>query len=160
MDLIRRIRPQRTGIRAPLGDLEQAVMRCLWERSDAGCSAADVQQRLTDEERPVALTTVLTTLDRLHDKGIVHRERTGKAYCYAAALSEEQLQQRIVAGVLGDLIAQFPRAVATYFAQQGISGPTAGDPEALADLARRLEEIAAGQRSQKSVPSGEDADAS
>src|SRR5690348_4105922 len=103
MSFIRRIRPQRTGVRAPLGALEQAVMRCLWECGDADCGAAEVQQRLTAKERPVALTTVLTTLDRLHDKGIVRRERTGKAYRYAAALSEEQLQQRIVAGVLGDL---------------------------------------------------------
>jgi predicted transcriptional regulator len=159
MDLIRRIRPQRTGVRAPLGDLEQAVMRCLWERGDAGCSATDVQQRLAVQERPVALTTVLTTLDRLYDKGIVRRDRTGKASRYAAALSEEQLQRRIVEGVLGDLIARFPKAVATYFAQQGLAGE-GGDTRALADLARRLEEIAAGQEAERQDSSGEGTDAS
>jgi predicted transcriptional regulator len=147
MSLIRRVRPQKTGIRAPLGDLEQAVMRCLWDCGHPDCQAADVQQRLAAAGRPAALTTVLTTLDRLYEKGIVRRERVGKAYRYAPAVSEEQLQQRIVAGVLGDLIAQFPKAVATYFAQQGLTGAAeeegSSDPEALAELARRLERIAA-----------------
>jgi predicted transcriptional regulator len=146
MSLIRRIRPQKTGVRAPLGDLEAAVMRCLWDCDHADCQAADVQQRLAAAGRPVALTTVLTTLDRLHDKGIVRRARAGKAHRYAPALSEEELQGRIVEGVIGDLIAQFPRAVATYFAQQGLAaadGRGEGAEAALADLGRRLEEIAA-----------------
>ena len=148
MGLIRRVRPEKTGIRAPLGELEQAVMRHIWPCADAGCLATEVQQHL-EQERPVALTTVLTTLDRLNDKGILRREKEGKAYRYRAALSEEQLQARIVEGVLGDLISQFPQAVAAYFAQQGglaegtataAPGEAAGDEAAkLADLAKRLE---------------------
>jgi predicted transcriptional regulator len=139
---IRRTRPHRTGIAAPLGDLETAVMKYVWQCEGPGCLGQEVQQELA-RERPVAITTILTTLDRLFDKGIVQREREGKAYRYRAALSEEQLQQRIVDGVLGSLIAQFPKAVAAYFANQD-TGAAPGIPEgALAGLARRVEEIAA-----------------
>ena len=144
---IRRARPERTGIRAPLGDLELSVMRHVWGCGVDGCQGADVQQAL-DKERPVALTTILTTLDRLRDKGIVRREREGKAYRYWPVLSEEQLQERIVTGVMDRLIAQFPQAVAAYFAQQGLAGQET-DAAGLSDLARRVETISSVQQGEE-----------
>ena len=147
MNLIRRIRPEKTGVRAPLGDLEQSIMRHVWRCGEAGCLASEVQQAL-ERERPIALTTVLTTLDRLFDKGTLQRERAGKAYRYQAALTEEQLQQRIVEGILGDLIARFPKAVAAYFAQQGLAEEGEQTPS-LEELAKRLEAIRAAQPEQE-----------
>jgi len=138
-DPIRRIRPERTGVGAPLGELELSVMRHIWSCGDTGCLGGDVQAAL-EEERPVALTTVLTTLDRLLAKGILRRARDGKAYRYWALLSEEQLQQRIVDGMLDRLIAQFPKAVAAYFAQQP-AVPSEAAPDALSTLARRVEAL-------------------
>ena len=137
---IRRTRPEKTGVGAPLGDLEAAVMRRIWACGPAGCQGADVQQHL-ERERPIALTTVLTTLDRLLDKGILRRTREGKAYRYWATLSEEDLQRRIVEGVMGKLIAQFPKAVAAYFAQQAPGGPSGAAD--LTALARQVEEAGA-----------------
>ena len=109
-------------------------MRYVWVCAEAGCGATDVQRDL-ETGHAVALTTVLTTLDRLFDKGIVHRERDGKAYRYRAAITEVQLEQRIVEGVLNGLIARFPHAVATYFSVVGEETPN------LLDLARRIEEL-------------------
>ncbi len=150
-DPIRRTRPERTGVRAPLGELELSVMRHTWECGLGGCLGADVQQAL-NRERPVALTTILTTLERLRDKGIVRREREGKAYRYWPLLSEQQLQERIVVGVLDRLISQFPQAVASYFAQLGPAG-TEADRAKLADLARQVETLAA-----RTAPETEDGD--
>jgi len=141
---IRRARPEKTGIRAPLGDLEMAVMQHIWACSHDGCLAADVQQAL-ERVRPLALTTILTTLDRLCKKGILRRERERRAYRYWATVSEEHLQQRIVEGVLSNLIAQFPTAVAAYFARREDAGKTGqGDTGQLADLAQRVEAMKAG----------------
>ena len=109
-------------------------MRYVWACGEAGCLAADVQRAL-EKEQPVALTTVLTTLDRLLQKDIVHREREGKAHRYGASVTEQELEQRIVAGVLDNLIARFPKAVATYFSQAG------GERAGLFDLARRVEQL-------------------
>ena len=139
-----RFRPERTGVSAPLGDLEAAVMRHVWACGEAGCLAADVQQIL-EKEQAVALTTILTTLERLLTKGIIRREKEGKANRYYVMLSEPELEQRIVSGVLDALIARFPTAVATYFSQAD-SAETG-----LSDLARRVEEL---QRRQKEEKNG------
>ena len=132
--LRQRFRPERTGVSAPLGELEAVIMRYVWTCGEAGCLAADIQRAL-EKEQPVALTTVLTTLDRLLQKGIVRREREGKAHRYGASVTEPELEQRIVAGVLDNLIARFPRAVATYFSQAG------GEHASLPDLAQRVEQL-------------------
>jgi len=133
----RRTKPERTGLNAPLGDLEQAVMRCIWGSKGTGVSGGDVQEQI-GRNHPTALTTVLTTLDRLREKEIVHRQRDGKAYRYWSNVSEEELQQRIVGGVLDRLIAQFPRAVAAYFAQQGAE---ADQGTTLTELALHIEAL-------------------
>lgn len=124
-------------------------MQHIWACPHDGCLAADVQQAL-ERVRPLALTTILTTLDRLCKKGILRRERDGKAYRYWATVNEEQLQQRIVEGVLSNLIAQFPKAVAAYFAQREDTAEVgASDKEMLADLSQRV-------KAMKSVPQNED----
>jgi len=116
--------------------LEIAVMRHIWACGSEGCQGTDVQRAL-DPDHPLALTTILTTLDRLLTKGIVRRDREGKAYRYWAVWSEEQLQQRIVEGVMDRLIAHFPKAVAAYFAQQGWGANE--DQSDLSALARQVE---------------------
>ncbi|MFC5753138.1 BlaI/MecI/CopY family transcriptional regulator [Actinomadura rugatobispora] len=61
-----------------LGELERAVMNELWVRPD-GALAREVAESLPS--RP-AVTTVLTILDRLVRKGLVTREREGRAHRY------------------------------------------------------------------------------
>ena len=118
-------------------------MQHIWACPHEGCLAADVQQAL-ERVRPLALTTILTTLDRLCKKGILRRERDGKAYRYWATVNEEQLQQRIVEGILSNLIAHFPEAVAAYFAQRrDTAGSGADDKQKLADLSQRVEAMKA-----------------
>jgi len=131
---IRRSRPEKTGIRAPLGDLELSVMQHIWACPHDGCLATDVQQVL-DRVRPLALTTILTTLDRLCKKGILRRERIGKAYRYWATVNVE--------GVLSNLTTQFPEAVAAYFARQRDAQTPSSETE-LANLAQRIESLKSG----------------
>ena len=122
-----------------------AVMQHIWTCPHDGCLAVDVQLTL-ERVRPLALTTILTTLDRLCKKGILRRERVGKAYRYWATVSEEKLQQRIVEGVLSNLIDQFPKAVAAYFAHRETSEtPERSGGGKLAELAQRVEAM-------KSIP--------
>ena len=132
-----RFRPERTGIARPLGELEAEVMNQVWANGETGYLAADIQSALSVAHN-VALTTVLTTLDRLLQKGIVTREREGKAYRYHAAITEQQLERRIVTGVLNNLIARFPKAVATYFSQ---ADTDANESASLDELARSIGEL-------------------
>src|ERR671914_198884 len=69
-----------------LGELERAVMETLWSAT-APVTARDVQDGLAG--RDLATTTVLTVLGRLERKGLVTRERDGRAHRYRAVASRE-----------------------------------------------------------------------
>lgn len=64
-------------------------MEQLWSTA-APQSVREVHLVLT-QSRDLAYTTVMTVLDRLAKKGLVSRERDGRAYLYAAAQSREDL---------------------------------------------------------------------
>jgi predicted transcriptional regulator len=85
----------RDPLRAAFGHLEREVMEIVWRHD--GVNVRDVREALT---RPVAYTTVMTTLDRLFKKGFVNRIRDGRAFRYAAIYSRDQVEARVAAGVL------------------------------------------------------------
>lgn len=68
-----------------LGQLEAAVMDRLWTL-DRPVSVRDVLEDL-NRDRNLAYTTVMTVLDNLHRKGMVLREKSGRAYAYRPARS-------------------------------------------------------------------------
>jgi predicted transcriptional regulator len=72
---------------ARVGELERAVLQVLWDVPD-GCTAREITETL--DSRELAATTVLTVLDRLGRKGLVTRERHGRAHRYRAAASREE----------------------------------------------------------------------
>ena len=69
-----------------LGELERAVMERLWA-ADGPLTARAVQDGLVT--RDLATTTVLTVLGRLERKGLVTREREGRAHRYRSVASRE-----------------------------------------------------------------------
>ena len=73
--------------RRPDGALEAEVLAVLWRAEDA-LTPAEVRAELGGE---LAYTTVMTVLGRLHDKGLLRRTARGRAFAYAATLSESQL---------------------------------------------------------------------
>lgn len=62
----------------PRGGLEREVIACL-AAAGRPLTAAEVQK---DLGAGLAYTTVMTTLGRLHDKGALRRETSGRAYTY------------------------------------------------------------------------------
>jgi len=70
------------------GDLEATVMDRVWARED-GVTVREVFDELTGV-RQIAYTTVLSTMDNLHRKGWVRRDREGKAYRYWPTMTREE----------------------------------------------------------------------
>ena len=68
-----------------LGDLERAAMEVLWETGPA--TAREVAERLA--ARDLAYTTWLTVLTRLERKGLLRKEKSGRAHVYTAVASRE-----------------------------------------------------------------------
>ncbi|TSD52963.1 BlaI/MecI/CopY family transcriptional regulator [Aeromicrobium piscarium] len=90
-----------------LGQLETAVMQRLWDWGRS-VSVREVVEDL-HKERRIAYTTVMTVLDNLHRKGLVHREKHGRAYQYTAVMSREAH----TTGLLEDVLDQSPDRNAT-----------------------------------------------
>lgn len=83
----------------PFGELEAAIMECLWSRSEPA-SVRDVLGELHTGKQ-LAYTTVMTVLDNLHRKGVVTREMAGRAWLYEPACTREQHTARMLRHVLG-----------------------------------------------------------
>ena len=70
---------------ARLGPLEWRVLEALWARTTIA-SVRDLQPDFPD----IAYTTLMTTLDRLHRKGVLRREKNGRAFLYQPRLTRAQ----------------------------------------------------------------------
>jgi len=95
-ELLRFTDSMRKGLwRESLGVLEREVMDAVWAAGEV--TVRDTQSRLP---RPVAYTTVMTTLDRLFKKGLVIRIRVGKAFVYRAAQTRQQADTAILSNLV------------------------------------------------------------
>jgi predicted transcriptional regulator len=83
------------GSRRRAGELSGLVLEIL-RTAGAALTPAEMQQRLTAAGAgPLAYTTVVTILSRLHDQGIVERFRTGRTYAYLAVADSALAAQRM-----------------------------------------------------------------
>ena len=84
------------GIRRSILDLaplELDCMNALWRLGEA--TVRDVHAALA-ASRPRAYTTIMTILDRLAQKGVVERQKSGRAWVYKAQLSADQARTHAV----------------------------------------------------------------
>jgi predicted transcriptional regulator len=97
-----------------LGELERAVMDVLWDRGTPA-TVREVAEVL--QGRDLAYTTVMTVLDRLTGKGMVERERNGRAWSYRPAASREAFIAQLMldaldlAGSRDAALVRFARSV-------------------------------------------------
>jgi predicted transcriptional regulator len=76
------------------GELEAVVMHRVWDH-EGPVTVRDLFGELR-QARPIAYTTVMSTMDNLHRKGWLTRERDGKAYRYIAVASREEYSARLM----------------------------------------------------------------
>jgi predicted transcriptional regulator len=80
----------------PHGALEHDILSILW-RADEPLQPAEVKARLDTD---LAYTSVATVLGRLHDKGLVERLASGRAFAYRSVVNEAELAARRIGEVL------------------------------------------------------------
>ncbi|WP_020209585.1 BlaI/MecI/CopY family transcriptional regulator [Gilvimarinus chinensis] len=80
-----------------LGELELSVLRLLWDAPVQ--EAKTIWQRLPEGER-LSLNTVQSTLERLHRKQWLTREKRGRAYFYQPALERGEFLGKLLGGVI------------------------------------------------------------
>ena len=115
-----------------LGELERSVMNILWDAS-APVTVREVLDALG--ERDLAYTTIMTVLDRLGTKEMVRRERDGRAFRYAPALSRDAATSELLHAAL-DQAGTDRTSALVHFARTV-------DPDEAQALRAALDEIAA-----------------
>lgn len=110
-------------------------MAAVWERPSA--TVREVHSDLV-RDRDVAYTTVMTTMVRLHRKGLLRRESAGNAYRYSPRLDRGGWLQRFARKSIDSLLPHLDGASVAYF----IDEASKSKPELVDELRRVLEEKA------------------
>lgn len=83
-----------------LGPLERRVLELLWRRR-VSARVRDLQPSFPD----IAYTTLMTTLDRLHRKGMLDRVADGRAFAYQPRVTRAEAVLSSFADEIGSLDA-------------------------------------------------------
>jgi predicted transcriptional regulator len=126
-----------------IGPLERELLELLWQRGEA--SVRDIFQAL--DER-LAYTTLMTTLDRLHKKGLLDRRKEGRAFFYAPNQSQEEFEQGLTRRALDTLLGRGTQGVEPLLACI-VDAVSEHDRELLDELDRLIQE------KRRSLPSDE-----
>ncbi len=92
-------------------ELKSEVLGCLWDRP-AGLSSQQILAMLGDDS--LAVTTILTVLSRLVDKGLVLREQgSGRTLIFKAVSTREEHTAKLLLDAMGQ---SNPALVFSHFA--------------------------------------------
>lgn len=109
------------GLRKFLGDLECEIMELVWKKANPTVTVRDIYENLR-QQRPIAYTTVMTTMVRLAEKGLLRIvDKAGLANCYTPAETREEFISNAVARVFVVFMKEFPEE-----SQKALSGIKSG----------------------------------
>lgn len=106
-----RFSPTKDGLVKVLGPLETEIMQLLWQEERS--TVKKVHRRFS-QHREIAYTTVMTTMSRLAEKGVLNRHREGLAYVYTPAITEEEFVTMVVHQVLDGLLDDYSDTAVDY----------------------------------------------
>ena len=90
------------------GTLENEILNAVWTMEETGInikniSVSEVLSHLNNNGSVRAYTTVKTVMDRLVDKNLLKRQKSGKKFCYKSVESREKM----AAAAINRLAGQF-----------------------------------------------------
>jgi predicted transcriptional regulator len=135
-----RFKPAAGGLVKVLGPLETKIMQIVWREKTT--TVKQVHRRLQDttERADIAYTTVMTTMTRLAEKGILTRRRDGLAYVYTPAVTKDDFETMMVRRVLDGLMDDYEDETIDYVLNYVVRH----DPQRLVRMQRELQLRAAG----------------
>jgi predicted transcriptional regulator len=129
----------RSGPSAVLGPLESRIMQVIWKESRA-FSVGEVHRALSKRGRAISYSAVKAVLNNLTGKGRLTKTREGKVTFFAAAMSREAFEARLVSTVVRSLKRNFGRvAIAELVDQLAVDKETLAEFESL--IAQRKSEL-------------------
>lgn len=113
--------------RLPSDELEYAVLTELWQLGTA--SVRELHEKLGAPEGLV-YTTTAKVVDRLREKGLIQRQRKGKAFWYQACIAREEVERARAHNVIARLLSSAPRGAVAAL----VEAVDSVDPELLDEL--------------------------
>jgi predicted transcriptional regulator len=123
----------------PADELEYLVLTKLWQLGTA--SVRDLHGQI-DRPEGLVYTTIAKVIDRLRGKGLIQRERHGKAFVYRARVARESVERARAQDAISRLLGPTPRAAVAAL----VDAVDAVDPKLLDELERA---VAAHRRSKR-----------
>jgi predicted transcriptional regulator len=110
-------------LEAFMGPLEASIIQTIWCSKKRPVTVREVLEELK-KKKPIAYTTVMNTMDRLYDKGVLDRRiEKGKGgtylyYVYWPKLEEQNFKEAAVSQVLSSLLDNFDEMVTNCFVEK------------------------------------------
>ncbi len=112
-------------------ELELMILKVLWRRSPQAVS--EVREALAAEDRPLAHTSVITTLNTMVRKKYLTRVKEGKAFLFSPKVAEADISRRMLRDVVNRVFDGSAKAVLlSLFDSQSV------DPDELKELRRLI----------------------
>jgi predicted transcriptional regulator len=112
-------RPDAKDLEAILGPLEADVLSAVYEMGKP-IRVREVYEKMKGE-RKIAYTTVMSTMNTLHEKGILDRKvtegRGGLLYVYWPKMSRSEIERSAVKHIMDSLVKNFGEAVTSYLVE-------------------------------------------
>lgn len=88
------------------GTLENEILNAVWSMEENGVdtiniSVSEVLSEINNNGNIRAYTTVKTVMDRLVDKNLLVRQKSGKKFCYKSVESREAMAQNAINKLAG-----------------------------------------------------------
>jgi predicted transcriptional regulator len=106
-----RFKPAEGGLVKVLGPLETDIMQLVWREK---FTTVKKVHKVLQSERDIAYTTVMTTMTRLAEKGVLTRRRDGLAYIYTPAVTKHDFETMMVRRVIDGLMDDYEEETITY----------------------------------------------
>jgi len=88
------------------GTLENEILNVIWTMEENGTnikniSVSEVLSAINDNGNIRAYTTVKTVMDRLVEKNLLKRQKSGKKFCYKSVESREKMAETAINKLAG-----------------------------------------------------------
>lgn len=90
-------------------ELELLILKVLWQ--SAPLKAREIQAALAENDRALAKTSVITTLNTMVEKKYLSRKQQANAYLFSPQISESDVSEKVLGDVVDRVFDGSPSAV-------------------------------------------------
>jgi predicted transcriptional regulator len=120
-------------------EAELELLNVLWQRGPS--TVREIHEALSPE-KDTGYTTTLKILQKMAEKGLVHRDESERSHVYAAAIREDHTQRQLVRDLLQKAFGGSPgRLVVAALSEKKASAAE------LAEIRRLLDHMESGRKS-------------